>query len=694
MKSLTLFFFLGSLGFATDLSETEKIFCRLDSIWLQEPSPKGPAGTNLITSLREDGTWPEIEYDGEKQPGFRAFPHVERMTRIAWDFRAPGESQGRPELSSAYRKTLAAWIRLGLKPRHEWFYTMGVPLSLCRSLVLMRKELGPGDIQGALPLLRVSLREGQYFYGGHPATGANLVWSAGPTLIGALLAGDSAGARHAAEALSREVEITEGEGIQADFSFHQHGPLLYSGGYGGAFIGEMARWAFALEGTRYALPDSKVKILANTLLEGEQFMIRGDAWDYGVVGREISRPGQGARGVHRTARQMAEAWPERKSELEALRARVLEESNAPPLEGNRMFWRSDYMAHARSGFQASVRLSSTRIKGYESGNGENELGYHLGDGAFCLMRDGNEYRTIFPLWNWRQIPGITAPQSEKPLPVLPWGKGSEGGSPFAGGVSDGTRGVAGMILRKDGLEAHKAWFFFGDEILFLGSGIQGAEIGNPVYTTINQCLARGEIVTSRGRLEEGQPTQLTAPAWFLHDSVGYALLLGPEVLLSREKRNGTWKKIQRLTPEGNTPATEEIFSAVLNHGTHPTGGEYAYALLPGAKSGNDFLGSLQQRPMKVQPDLLAASDRTGKILGMIFFEPGKIILPGFPEFTTDRPCAVLLHQEGGRWSGSLSSPSHEVGKVTLSLKEQTESKEKVLELPAGKNKGESTRFEF
>jgi len=479
MKFLALFFLMANLAIAAELPDSEKIFRRLDSVWLQEPSPKGSEGTKILASLQEDGTWPDVEYDGEKQPGFRAFPHIERMAKIAWDFRAEGENQGRSELSSAYRKALNAWVRLGLKPRHEWFYTMGVPLSLSRSLVLMRKELGSGEILGALPLLRVSMQNGEYFYGGHPATGANLVWSAGPALLGALLAGDPAAARHAAEALSREIQITEGEGIQADFSFHQHGPLLYSGGYGGAFIGEMARWAYALQGTPYAFPDPKVKILADTLLEGEQFMIRGDAWDYGVVGREIARPGQGARGLHRTARQMAEAWPTGKTEFEALRSRVLTEGNAPSLEGNRMFWRSDYMAHVRSGFQASARMSSTRVKGHESGNGENELGYHLGDGAFCLMRDGNEYRTIFPLWNWRQVPGVTAPQSGKTLPVLPWGKGSEGGSPFAGGVSEGSHGIAGMILQKDGLEARKAWFFFGDEILCLGSGIRGLGINDP-----------------------------------------------------------------------------------------------------------------------------------------------------------------------------------------------------------------------
>lgn len=681
-------------GSAPGWADAEKIFSRLDSVWLEEPAPKGPESSSFLKSLREDGTWPDIEYDGDKQPGFRAFPHVERMARIAWDFRIPGEIQGRPELALAFRKALSAWVRLGLKPKHEWFYTMGVPLSLSRSLVLMRKELSPEEIRAAVPLLRVSLQEGKYIYGGHPATGANLAWSAGPALIGALLAGEKPAADHAARALAEEIKITQGEGIQADFSFQQHGPLLYSGGYGGAFVGEMGRWAYALGGTPQAFPAAKVKILADTLLEGEQFMIRGDAWDYGVVGREIARPRQGARGLNRTARQMAEAWPEKKREFNALRARILGETNAPPLVGNRMFWRTDYMAHARSGFQASARMSSTRIKSHESGNGENELGYHLGDGAFCLMQNGNEYRTIFPLWNWRQIPGTTAPQSKGALPILPWGKGSEGGSPFAGGVSDGTNGVAGMILRRDGLEGRKAWFFFEDEILCLGSGIHGPETIDPVYTTINQTLARGDIVTSQGKLQDSEVLELPTPGWFRHDGVEYGVLRGPAVRLSRETRTGTWKKIQRLTAEGDIPAEAEVFTAWLDHGSRPTGGEYAYAVLPGISMGDDFLDPLTRRPLEIQSGLLAVSDRTGKILGMIFFEPGKASLPGFPEIQTDRACAMILKKSGDRYSGKLSSPSQETGKIRICVGGQTDAMSKVFDLPAGAQKGSSIPIDF
>jgi chondroitin AC lyase len=692
---LRLLFLLGMMaGPGPGWADAEKIFSRLDSVWLEEPAPKGPESSSFLKSLREDGTWPDIEYDGDRQPGFRAFPHVERMARMAWDFRTPGETQGRPELAVAFRKALSAWVRLGLKPKHEWFYTMGVPLSLSRSLVLMRKQLSPEEIRAAVPLLRVSLKDGKYVYGGHPATGANLAWSAGPALIGALLAGETSAADHAARALAEEIKITQGEGIQADFSFHQHGPLLYSGGYGGAFVGEMARWAYGLAGTSLAFPDAKVEILADTLLEGEQFMIRGDAWDYGVVGREIARPRQGARGLQRTARQMAEAWPQKARDFEALRARILGETNAPPLIGNRMFWRTDYMAHARSGFQASARMSSTRIKSHESGNGENELGYHLGDGAFCLMRDGNEYRTVFPLWNWRQIPGTTVPQSKGPLPVLPWGKGSEGGSPFAGGVSDGTNGVAGMILRRDGLEGRKAWFFFEDEILCLGSGIRGPELADPVYTTINQTLARGEIITSKGKLQDSQVLELPTPGWFQHDGVGYGVLRGPVVRLTREKRSGTWKKIQRLTAEGDTPAEAEVFTAWLDHGSRPAKCEYAYAVLPEISTGDDFLDLLTQRPMEIRPGLLAASDRTGKILGMIFFEPGKAYLPEFPGFETDRACAVLLEKVGDRWSGRLASPTHEIGTIQIRFDGGNKAKVKTLEFPAGDKKGSSVPFNF
>src|SRR5690348_17434716 len=48
---------------------------------------------------------------------------------------------------------------------------------------------------------------------------------------------------------SEELRITDSDGIQADYSFHQHGAQLYSGGYGLGFANDVGRFIALAWGT-------------------------------------------------------------------------------------------------------------------------------------------------------------------------------------------------------------------------------------------------------------------------------------------------------------------------------------------------------------------------------------------------------------------------------------------------------------
>ena len=69
-------------------------------------------------------------------------------------------------------------------------------------------------------------------------------------------------------------------------------------------------------------------------------------------------------------------------------------------------WCSDIMVQRRPGYYTSARMYSTRTlntDGYI--NGENKKSHHLADGATYIFRTGEEYRDIFPVWDWKRIPG-------------------------------------------------------------------------------------------------------------------------------------------------------------------------------------------------------------------------------------------------------------------------------------------------
>ena len=217
---------------------------------------------------------------------------------------------------------------------------------------------------------------------------------------------------------------------------------------------------------------------------------------------------------------MKDLWPARAVEFEAMARSLRGQGSADLVEGNRMFWRSDFMAHQRAGFYASARMCSTRIKSNESGNGENIFGYHLGHGATCFMRTGEEYHDLMPFWDWQMLPGVTCARTDKPVPQTPWGRGAFQESSFAGGVSDGRYGAAAMEFVKAGLRARKAWFFLDDQIVCLGAGIENQGV-EPLHTAVNQCRLVGDVVGPDGKFDTEKVHSLNGPTWVLHDGWAY-----------------------------------------------------------------------------------------------------------------------------------------------------------------------------
>jgi chondroitin AC lyase len=110
--------------------------------------------------------------------------------------------------------------------------------------------------------------------------------------------------------------------------------------------------------------------------------------------------------------------------------------------GNKHFWRSDYTVHHRKGYFISLKMCSERTAGIETHvNSENLLGYYLPYGLTYIYRRGDEYKSIFPFWDWSRLPGITSPR------IVPQIKGRyTQQTDFVGGVSDGMYRVSAMEL--------------------------------------------------------------------------------------------------------------------------------------------------------------------------------------------------------------------------------------------------------
>ena len=293
-----------------------------------------------------------------------------------------------------------------------------------RGLTILTRSWVPGDTSGI-------------------NTGANLSWRARITTARATLTGDAALLHRVVGALEETAHITDGEGIQPDFSFWQHGPQLYLLGYGQGYSADMTELSDLYRGTSFALRPEIVGTLTSLALDGYQWTMRGPYADYSAMGRGIALPRKDdTADLLRITSRLLTMNPPRKAEIEAFRGRLLQTPGAAPLVGNRAFWRSGYMSHQRAGWSASVRVTSQYLRGGEVINGQGMQSRYTGDGVTYLMRDGTEYRNLSPVVNFRRLPGTTGM-------LLPQKPGMP--SSYVGGVGHFAGGASGRDVRRNRL---------------------------------------------------------------------------------------------------------------------------------------------------------------------------------------------------------------------------------------------------
>src|SRR5439155_19057204 len=117
-------------------------------------------------------------------------------------------------------------------------------------------------------------------------TGQNLVWGVNNQILRGLIENDADTVAAAYTRLYEEVRISTDEGIQPDFSFHQHGAQLYNGGYGLGFAQDVPRLVRFSWGTSWQIPDDRLQVLCGYLLDGEQWMMHKQRIDDSTVSRQ------------------------------------------------------------------------------------------------------------------------------------------------------------------------------------------------------------------------------------------------------------------------------------------------------------------------------------------------------------------------------------------------------------------------
>ncbi len=664
------------------------------------PGVLEPSAEEILSRQDSTGRWPDLEQHFGNNLGPKRYSHSLRITKLAGQWHGEGLPERRAALARAIQHGLGVWLGQPAPPSIPWFNLIGTPMALGQAALILDRELTTLQRAQIVVILKTCVMpDGTLNYAGAPATGQNLMHEAMLQVIAGVLQGDAATIDTHVRMVEREIGPGRPESIQVDHSFHQHGPQLYSGGlYGVGFSRDAASLAWACQGTRFALSTRTVDTLTRYVLDGQQPMTRGEHHDYTTAGRMVAWPQlsgpdpESAYGVELACDHLAEMGVPRRAELQRFAARLRGRLPATAAaSGHHVFWKSDYVAYHRPGFMASARMSSKRVFGHESGSRQNELGYHLGDGAMCLMQTGQEYHDIFPLWNWRRVPGVSCVDNPAvPFPLHTWGVGSQGGSAFAGGVSDGSEGVAAMALDRAGLRGHKAWFFIANKVVCLGSALAGTSPALPVVTSVNQCWLKGPV---RSSATGNDLTTVQGPGWVHHDGVAYLFPMGGRIQASSEQRQEPWSRINSaphrsvrsdpLKPWADSSGG--VFTLWLEHGAGATQApDYCYVVAPGVDARQ--AASMQSHSAALvlgnKPDVQAvASDDTVQV---VLWQAGEFTLRGQRRVRVNRPCIVQWRRmQGGRWRVAVGNPDHSAAELVV-----------LIEDPAMSRRPVERRFQF
>ena len=619
-----------------------------------------------VARLRRGGKWEDLDYGCYGRSNWEPIRHLDRVYRQAVSYVHPESAYcANDTLYATIEDALGYWLERQPKCHNWWYNQIAVPQRLGNILVLM--DAGSRRLPD-------ELREGLFGLMAWPDprkwTGANKQDIAlHHVQRGCLLNNDSI-VRAAAGQLFYPVRFTNQEGLQVDYSYHQHGNQLYIGGYGTVFVGCVLKTAEWFEDTPYALQDEQLAIFSRFVRETYLNVFRGPYQDFSVTGRGISRVGAMLNGgMPDLLERMKRTDREHADEYERAKARFGGDAASGREDGSRFYWRSDYALHNRKKFDFSVRTSSVRTGKIECGNGENLRGALLSEGATCLRTTGDEYYDVFPVWNWNRVPGVTALETNADLQPAGWSY--RGKAVFSGGVSNGRYSVMGYRMDDFGVEARKAWFMLDEEIVCLGAGIRGKQDGK-VCTTVEQCNSKPERCRQEGnKVLKG-------------DVLYYFPRSGGVVRREDTLRTGAWADINYN--ESLKKIEKPVFSLWIDHGERPENAAYAYVVAPGVRRMEDYDTA---RISIVRNDTLvqAVYQKEADVLQLVCYGKARFKGAGVT-LDVDIPCVLMLQGvKSPNPSLYLADPMQDKRVAHIRLKTPRAKAEKVVELPQGDWKG-------
>lgn len=598
---------------------------------LANEHPTDSAVEDAIYLMTEEGTYNDVDYSVTTQGTIRGWIpkwHLYRLVTIASAYSDHNSKYYKSsEVLGKIELGLRAWILKEPKSSNWWVGTIHEPQKLGCILVLVKSAGGAinEEIESKIINIMEKAASSPYDYNDANRIDVALHW-----VYRACLEKDEETMTTAVNSIYGLLDIGE-TGFQVDGSFFHDGPQFFIGGYCVMSVASVVDIVDVMRNTSFGLSGNRLELLRDFFLKTWVSAARGGYINYDCYGRAISQEGI-YYDVDDCYKKMAIIDKDYCSYyLNALSS----------LKGNfgilktrhHHFFRGDYTTYSCPSYNYSVRLFSSRTQQLESGNDANLQGYFLCFGNTSLTMSGREYYNVHGLWDWNYIPGVTAPLLEKvPSPRHNWGV--KGTSTFAGGVSDSIRGVTTFSYydNYNGMNTggNKGWFFFGDEVVCLGSHIQS---DHQAVTTVEQCWG----------YDDWDKYEINGKACVYHHNVGYYFPSHSlsDLTLKNDLVTGNWHDIN--TTRKDTIISGRVFLLAINHDfLKPADHDYSYIIIPGLTE-QEIKSYIERGDIDIveNNDSIQVVRHKGKRIWELIFYKGASFRHPELEISVSRPCAMI-----------------------------------------------------
>ncbi len=505
-----------------------------DSVLSGNPGPFSSSdindGDKIISLTADDGRnglyFTDIDYSNGERSAWPAARHITRAERLAILYRLEENEDKKAEYKACVLKLLDHWIRMDYQNSNWWHNRLSNPNILGEIGILMRDDLSHSQLLKLSELVsRGSFTVTPVLY---DHTGANAMELAMSTIKFGVLTGSKKAIKEAVNVVSDVLECTDGEGVNEDGTFFQHGKRIYMGGYGIVYISGIAEIIYMLSGTEYNFSKEQLTPLSKMITEGMKTMSFGSTLDPTTMGRSVSRKNpQPLGGLAPTLRKLA-GVEEMPGKDEILAYALSIENDEKRDYGLNYFDTAKFLVINNEDFYFSFRGGDADLVYSEIINDENVLGYNSSfPGVTTIMHTGNEHRNISPVYDYSLVPGATAVyESDEELLAhedftYRYLKGT-----FGSKVNDGA-GVAFAKTAHEGIEMTVACFATDNSALLLGAGMRDSK-GRAMNTCFDQSFYAGEFERNGNTV--------------IHNGIKYTLLEGGELTAKAEHRTGNWKR--------------------------------------------------------------------------------------------------------------------------------------------------------